>query len=87
MDKTQTQYVLTLYECENKINLVHRQINEMQAPSKTKNYFLDDIYDPYANRLRHYNGGFTEKDLLNLMLRLEAANKIHSGWAGEVKKF
>ena len=43
-DKGQMQYVLTLYECCNKINLLNRQINDIKMPAKTKNYLIDDLY-------------------------------------------
>lgn len=72
-DKNQVQYVMKAYEATNKINLLSRQIKDINMPSKTKNYLLDDLYDPYCNRLRHYLGKVSEEELCNLLLRLEQA--------------
>ena len=43
-DKLQNQYILLVYEAVNKINLLKRQINDVNMLTKTKNYLLDDIY-------------------------------------------
>ena len=59
-DKEQLQYVLALYESCNKINLLNRQINDIKMLSKTKNYLIDDLYEPYVNRFKQYIGDLTE---------------------------
>ena len=55
-DKGQLQYVMSIYECCNKINLLSRQIQDIKMPIKTKNYLIDDLYDPYASRFTHHIG-------------------------------
>ena len=86
-DKGQMQYVLTLYECCNKINLLNRQINDIKMPAKTKNYLIDDLYEPYVNRFRQYIGNLREEEVLNILLRVEGASKVQQNWKLRVKAF
>lgn len=56
-------------------------------PAKTKNYLIDDLYEPYVNRFRQYIGNLREEEVLNILLRVEGASKVQQNWKLRVKAF
>lgn len=86
-DKGQLQYVMSLYESCNKINLLNRQIKDVKMPSKTKNYLLDDLYDPYAARFNQFSNNLSEPEILNVLLRIEGGGKIEQNWRSQIRMF
>lgn len=74
-DKSIYQQVLLYYHCFNKMDIVGQQINDAGLSPKTKNYIIDDIYEPFVNRLNSFVK-YNQADMLNLALRLEKAIEI-----------
>lgn len=51
-DEGMYQHCLICYQCVQKILLYEKMISDIEGmPAVTRNYIIDDLYEPYANRL------------------------------------
>lgn len=74
-DQDVFKYVLMTYQFRNKLRMEMEELKELMLPPRSKNYLIDEIYEPFMIRYAQFVN-FKEEDLQNFTLRLQHALNI-----------
>lgn len=85
-DEPTYKYVLMLYQYKNRMRAEAEEIKDLLLPSKTINYLIDELYEPFIQIFNNFSG-FTEEELLNFTLRLEHALNLKNSQQDIVRLF
>lgn len=85
-DEPTYKYVLMLYQYKNRMRAEAEEIKDLLLPSKTINYLIDELYEPFIQIFNNFSG-FTEEELLNFTLRLEQALNLKNSQQDIVRLF
>lgn len=85
-DEPTYKYVLMLYQYKNRMRAEAEEIKDLLMPSKTINYLIDELYEPFIQIFNNFSG-FTEEELLNFTLRLEHALNLKNSQQDIVRLF
>ncbi len=50
------KYVLMVYQFRNKLRMEMEELKELMLPSRSRNYLIDELYEPFAIRYGQFLG-------------------------------